>query len=289
MPRVEIGAAIGSSFAFIGRAWARAWGIMLVAVWLAAALAAIQALRPEWTFAPLLGLVLKFLVGVAVVGALYRVGIESRHPGDPEFRAHAAGFQWGGLEWRVLGANLLIALIVFGVAVVFGIIWAILFGVTAASDQADLQGLSSGDNSARMQALVHILLGPAGVISLAIMIPALVASLYFGARLSLYTLVAADARSFGFDQTWRLTRGAIWAIILTWIVTFIAQMALGMLIGLMLGMIGAALGQTLAAAAWISVIAQGVGAAIAPPLSAGLLLYVYNTRRGGEDVAAAFT
>ncbi len=282
MPNVDIGQAISQSFQYIGTAWSKAWGVMLIVVWLTAALGAIQSLRPEWTFIPLFGLLLNTFAATAMVGALFRIGIEPRHPGDAAFRANAAGLQWGALEWRVLGANWIVGIIMGLAAAIVGVIWAIVVGVTAA---ADLQGLGGADPG---QAMLRLLTGSAGLATLVIVLLAAPAFLYFGARLSLYSLIAADERAFGFAPTWTLTRGAVRAIIVTWVVAGLAELVLFFIAGALGGIVAGAAGQGAGAATWGGIAAQTVGAAVSGPIAAGLQLYIYRTRKQGDDVAATF-
>ncbi len=260
---------------------------MLVVVWLAAALGAIQVLRPNWTAAPFLGGLVNLFASAAMAGALFRIGVEARHPGDAAFRAHAAGLQWGSLEWRVLGARIILGLIFLAAIFVVAIIWGVAVGVSAMADRADVTALTTGDNAAKGAAALHMLAGPAGVISVAIWLPTLAAALYFGARLSLYPLLAADTRAFNFAQSWRTTRGAVMAIVVTWIVSFLAQMLLAVVVGGMLGAIAAMLGHSGAARGWGSIGGQAASVAIAGPLAAGLQLYIYNAL-GSGDTAATF-
>ena len=71
MGQVQVGAAIGASFRFIGEAWSKAWGIMLVLVWFNAALQIVELLRPTWTLVSFLGLVISIFVSTAATGRTY--------------------------------------------------------------------------------------------------------------------------------------------------------------------------------------------------------------------------
>jgi hypothetical protein len=287
MPNVTIGEALGQSFRFIGTAWRHAWGIMLISVWLTGTLQAIQGLRPEWAFGILLlSIPLNVLVGTAVIGALYRIGIEPFHGGDTNFRAAPTGLQWGGLEWRVLGANLLMGLIFGGVTFFFSIIVLVLIGATAGSDSASLAALNGSDPTASSQALLHILTGPAGIVSLLLFLVVAGAFLFFAARLLVFSLLAADTGAFSFGRAWVLTRGALGAIIVTLLMFGLLQVAIWF-VGLMItGGFAAAHGQIF----WGSVAIAVATGAIITPLSVGLQIYVYNTRRSGEpSIAATFS
>ena len=156
-----------------------------------------------------------------------------------------------------------------GVAAVVGVIWVIVLGISAQSQAADLQALGGNDQTAGMTALMHILGGPAGIGTLVILLPSLCAFVYFGARLSLFTLAAADTRSFSLGRAWSLTKGAVLAIILTMMLIYLVLFLAGALAGVIGGVIGAVAQQ------------GGQGAAV--------WLYIYNTRRPGDaGIAATF-
>jgi hypothetical protein len=231
------------------------------------------------------------IVSTAVVGALYRIGIEGQHGGDPAFQAHAAGLQWGALEWRVLGANILVGLIVGGVFLVIFIIWLIAFAVTAAGASApDLQALGGSDQAATGQALLRLMLGPGGIVSAVILIPGFCVLVYLSARLALLALLFADTGAFDFGRAWTMTKGAAPAIIVCWIVIYGAVFLIAASFGLVGGVFAAVAspGAT-GGGVWALVIGQSAGAAISAPMLAGLQLYVYNTRRGGDvSIAATF-
>jgi hypothetical protein len=61
-----------------------------------------------------------FLLATAAIGACYRIGLGPDHEGDPAFQVGPAGFNWGGLEWRVMGASIVVGLTV-GLLAVFAI------------------------------------------------------------------------------------------------------------------------------------------------------------------------
>src|SRR5580698_3753583 len=171
MGQAQVGDAIGASFRFIGEAWSKAWGIMLVLVWFNAALQIVELLRPTWGAVSFIGLIISVFVTTAATGALYRLQLAGDHPGDNQFAANPAGLQWGGLEWRVLGANLMIGLGIGVLVIVAVIIWAIILGVTVGSNPGDMQALQGGSEAEKIDVFRRIMLGPAGVLTLVIIGP----------------------------------------------------------------------------------------------------------------------
>lgn len=287
MGQVQVGAAIGASFRFIGEAWSKAWGIMLILVGLTAAQQVVELLRPGWTAVSFLALIVSTFVSTAVTGALYRLRLGDDHPGDDQFSAHPAGLQWGGLEWRVLGANLIVGLAIGVLVVVAFIIWAIILGVTVGSSPGDMQALQSGSEAEKLDALRHVMLGPAGLFTLVIVGPMAVALIYMVIRLSLFALLAADARSFDLARAWNLARGAMLALFVGSLVIFVIELIIGAVFGGIAGLAAGFSGQH--GRVWGGVVGQLVGAATSAPLFAGLLLYVYRIQRGDMGVAATFS
>jgi hypothetical protein len=287
MGQVQVGAAIGASFRFISEAWSKAWGIMLVLVWFNAALQIVELLRPTWTLASFLGLIVSIFVTTAATGALYRLQLAGDHPGDNQFAAHPAGLQWGGLEWRVLGANLMVGVAIGVLVVIAFIIWAIILGVTVGSSPGDMQALQSGSEAEKLDAFRHIMLGPAGILTLVIIGPLIVALIYIIIRLSMFALVAADARSFDLVKAWTLARGAMLPLFLGSLVIFLIELIIGAVTGGLAGFTAGIIGQQ--GRIWGGVAGQVVGAAINAPLFAGLVLYVYRIQRGDPGVAATFS
>ena len=203
MGRVQVGAAINASFRFVGEAWTRSWGIMLILVGFTAVEGAINLIKPDWSAMTPIGTIVTFVVSTAATGALYRLRLTEIHPGEGAFAPGPAGFQWGGLEWRVMGANLLVGIVIGVVVVIAVIVWAIAFGAAAsATGGADVQLLEQGDQGDKMAAFYRLLLGPAGVVSALIGIPMVVGLFWLGAKLALVAPQAADTGTFNFGTAW---------------------------------------------------------------------------------------
>jgi hypothetical protein len=288
MNRVPIGATIAASFNYIGVAWRRAGlamaflvgvqvleGILRVATPRAAGVISLVALVPLIAF------------GTVAFGALYRIGVE-RAPSDPEFRLGGGGVQWTGLEWRVLGANIIVGVILALVVLAASILWIIALGVSLIGHINEVNAMNAAASPAdRLAALARLMMGPAGLVTLVIGLVAAALLLWLSAKLSLFAIFAADTRRFDIGQAWAMTRGATWALIVTGVVILIAQLAasfvFGVVGGLAAGLAGASaplMGQLFGSVA---------AAAITTPLTAGMQVAVYRARRpGGAAVADAF-
>jgi hypothetical protein len=285
---IPLGQAISRSFAFISVAWRNAWGAMLILVWLSAVLQMIEAMKPEWTAAPLLGLIFLLAASTVATGALYRIGLEPDHAGDSAFALGPGGVQWGALEWRVLGANLLLGLALSVLFVVLFIIWGVGLGVSMAGHPEALQAVTNAtSNEDKLRAFGALMGGAAGVVTLVVLLPGLLAILYLAARLALFTLNAADTRSFDFGKAWTMTRGAVLALIVVSVLIYLAQILLGGLCGAVAGFLSAFLDPG-KGGMWGGIVGQAAGAAISAPLFAGLQLFIYHRRRGEGRIAATF-
>jgi hypothetical protein len=290
MGKVEVGAAIGASFRYVGEAWTKAWGVMLILVWFTAMLAAIQALKPDWGLATPLGTIVTFFLSTAATGALYRLSLTQSHPGDGAFAASPSGLQWGALEWRVMGANIMVGLAVGGLALIAFIVWVIAVGVAAgASGGPDVQLIEQGSEAERLAAFGRLMLGPVGVVAAVIGIPAVFGLFWVSAKLALVAPQAADTGAFSFGSAWRLSRGAVLALVVTSFLIFVAQAVIGAIFGGVAGFLAGVTGQVGQGPIWGGIAGEGVSAAVNLPLFAGLVLYVYRAQRGDPGVAATFS
>jgi hypothetical protein len=290
MSSVSVGAGMRASFTFLRVAWTRAWGILLALVALSAVVRAVSRSRPDLVGLTLLADVVIFVLATAATGACYRIGLGPDHSGDPEFQVGPAGFTWGGLEWRIMGANIIVG-VIFGVLALFALfVWAIAFGVSAVSQGVDVKGLQAAAGSAaQVQAFLHIMESPVGVVSALVAIPCLVGLALLWGKLALFTIAAADTRSFNFGAAWFLTRGALAALILTTIAIIVAEVLAGAVGGLFGASLSVALRQgPQGGGFWGAVVGGTLSTAINTPLFAGLQTFVYRTQRGDAGVAQTF-
>jgi hypothetical protein len=289
MGKVRVGEAIGASFRFVGEAWTKAWGVMLLLVVVACAAQVAEASNPGAPLIPLLSAPVALFVTTAAAGALYRLRFAGDHPGDPAFAAGPAGFRWTGLEWRVMGANLLVGLLIAVLLFVVFIIWAIALGAIIGSSPPELDSIENGSQAEKTAALLRLMAGPVGVVSAVILIPTLLGLFYLGVRLILFTPMAAETGSFDFAKAWTLARGAMLALILGAILIYFVEALLGFAVGASSQFVATKLGAAASGRTWANIIGQTLSATINTPLLAGLVLYVYRTQRGDQSVAATFS
>ena len=228
-------------------------------------------------------------VNTAVAGALFRLRLDGDHPGDANFTAHPAGFQWGGLEWRVLVANWIVGLIIGVLAFVLFFVWAIALGIVLQGNPADMQSIEGGSQSEKLAAFGHVMLGPGGVVSAVILLPTVIGLFYLGIRLMLFTPFAADTRSFDLGKAWGIAKGAMLALSVSVIAIFVADFIVGAVAGFLFGAAAGVSGHINEAKGWGSAAGTVLSGAINPPLFAGLALYVYRAQRGDPGVAATFS
>jgi hypothetical protein len=288
MSNVNVGAALGASFRYLPPAWRQAAGILAASVFASLVFAIARAATPHAPLLSLVQLIVQLAVGTAATGALYRITLAGDHGGDPSYALGPAGYQWGPLEWRVLGANLLLAVLFIVPLVVILIVWAICVGSTLVGHADALQGLQSGSNSNRLAAFAGLMTGPPDALTVIIFVPTLIAVVYVGARLALFTLRAADIGAFDLPRAWSMTRGAALTLIVAGIVIYLTSIAVAFVFGAVGGLMADLAGQHDAAATWGSISGGAASVAIAGPLFAGLQLYVYHAQRGDGGVAETF-
>ena len=289
MGKAQIGEAIAQSFRFVGEAWTKAWGVMLLVVVLAFAAQVVESLNPGSPVFTLLDAPVALFAGTAAAGALYRLRFAGDHPGDPAFATGAAGFRWTGLEWRVMGANLLVGILIGVLVLVIFIIWAIVLGAIVGDSPPELQAIEGGSDSEKTAALLRLMAGPVGIVSAIILIPALFGIFYVAMRLILLTPLAAETGAFDFAKAWRLAGGAMLALILGVILIYVVETVLNYAVAALIRLVANSVGVPGLGKTWGNIVEETLAAAINTPLFAGLVLYVYRTQRGDEGVAATFT
>ena len=288
MSNVRVGEAIAASFAYIPTAWRGATAIMAVNVLVSAALEFAGASPGTASLLSLPRLAAALILGTILAGALYRIGLQPAHGGDPAYATGPGGFQWGGLEWRVLGANWLLGAILGLAAALVLVVWVVAVLVTVGAQSDALRGMGSDNESDRMAAIGQLFFGPAALETVLILVPAFIGLVYLGARLALVPLHAADTGSFSLGQAWRLTRGAVLALLIAGVLSFVADFAIGAVGALIAGIAASLVGHHDWGAAWESGAGSLLVDAINPPLFAGLQLYVYRAQNPEISIAATF-
>jgi hypothetical protein len=292
MARIAVGTAVGEAFRAVTPGWRAAWGALGLAALIAGAGQFGSGSQPGGN--PLLVLTLSLLslaAGTMVKGALYRLALAPDHPGDPAYQIGAAGVQWNGFEWRILGASLIVGLIVGAVMVVVFIVWAIVLGVMIAAHAIDPNAISQLQQGGASPgpALLSTFASAGGLISLLVLAAGMIGVLYLAARFSVAAISYAEKLQFNLGSAWSLTQGASVAIIVSWILIFVAAAIAGAVGGFFGGLASGVSGSH-SGALWGSALGAVAGAAISGPAGAGLVSYVYRTQRGpSPDVAAVFS
>ena len=188
----------------------------------------------------------------------------------------------------MLGANWLVGAIL-GVAVAFVlVVWLVVVLVTAGAQSDALRGMGSNNDSDRTAAIGQLFSGPAALETVLILVPAVIGLVYLSVRLALVPLHAADTGSFSLGKAWRLTHGAVLALLVAGVLIFVAEIVVAALGGFLVGMAAALTGRLGSGGAWGSSAGGLLVAAINPPLFVGLQLYVYRAQNPESSIAATF-
>lgn len=258
MPNFAIAASgIAAAVRFLPAAWKGAWGALLLAAVLFAALWAVGALSPAapWRLAALL---LILAVATLAEGALYRLALGTGKPGF-------AGLRWGAAEWRLSAVWGLSALFLFMLGTLaFIVILAFGFAVATTGQGFVLADIPSWAKAvdARGRAVVELV----GFASFAGMV-------WAGTRISLGSAATIEGGKIQVLSSWPRTRGLVWPIIL-------GRCALGAvplgIAGIALMILARAVTPSTAEVWLASGIASLAIAGLWMPLSVGLMCYLYQ-------------
>ena len=202
-------------------------------------------------------------------GALMRLAFAPDHPGDPAFRVGRGGFQWGRVEWRLLG--LAAAATVLGALAAAVVVAAYVAG-------ALISGGFSASAPPRPSA--------AGLI---LILVAVCGTIYVALRLSLAAAATVDREELTLFRTWPVTRGQVWPLLGAHLL--VGAVVVGVSLVALLG--GSAIG-TMAAAlvggAQAGPKAEFAGARIAVAVTAfaGAIVQAFVGLPLGVGVSAAF-
>ena len=256
-----------------------------------AVLAAVTAFQIYWnltgrTGLSFLGMLMSIAASTMALGALFRLAFADEHPGDPGFRPGPSGLQWGAMEWRLLGAILLIfllaviAMVVFFFLIMLAVI--MLAGSGAIGPDMDPEALGRG-------------LGAPGAILLLLLLLILLGTVIYAAvRLVLVQPATAASGKVMVFETWPLTKGQFWPILGAVILVSLPSIISGIVTGAIsssAGVEGAREGAQVlppATALVVALLSGAVSGFVQAPLTAGLAAYLYRgLRSDGQGAPAA--
>jgi hypothetical protein len=248
--------ALKAAFA-LWRASPRIAGGPLALGFVGAVLAAASAFTGSVWGAPVGRLVL--MAGLLMAtGALFRTALADDHPTDPAFRPGPGGFQWRAVEWRLLGAGLLISCVLAVTAAGSALLALLLNAALMAAGVSEVAAVQTA-----------ALVGLVGV---------MFASLSFvGVRTSVVLPATVDAGRI--VAPWGMTKGRFWPVLAAWLALAVPVLAVATLVGV--GLFIAVGGRTadpvrVEAAAELL---RGLVWTLASPLSVGLSAHIYRRLR----------
>lgn len=268
--QVSVGAALGYAWSLWRSHWRQVWGVLaLNALALTVFYAGLFAQDVRLTAAAAAGML--FTV-YSVYGAVIRLAFAGEHADDPRFQLGTMGLQWRGMELKMLGASLLLAVFVFILSVLLVIaVMAPVIGTVLSKGTA----LPTPPPTALTFEDLEKLFGPtaAEIMRIGILVAQLVI-MFVVTRLSLYLVATGESGKVSVLRTWKLTRGHFLQIFATSVVIGLPTVLIMSVASLPLN------GQPAPLAPGeifiYSLICGGWAGAAAMPLSAAVQAYFYR-------------
>ncbi|MEI9964800.1 MAG: hypothetical protein WDM92_08870 [Caulobacteraceae bacterium] len=266
---VSVGASLAYAWSLLSGHWRGVWGVLALS-----SLDATVYLAGMFAQNPMLigiGAAALCITALMTNGAFFRLAFADRHGDDAGYKPGPVGMQWGRMEWRMLGAALLLA--------VFFVILVVLVAIALA---APLIGaiMSKGVSPVTIQNPEQLaaLIGPKGAAVLAgaqILLDLVV--IFLGVRLALYMAATADSGRIMVLSTWRITRGHFWPILGSMLIVSLPAAMLVVLAQASAGGAAATPDPLAPAAAFLWGLVGGVAyGAFAIPLTSGVIAYYYR-------------
>ena len=267
--QVSVGAALSYAWNLWRGHWRQVWGVLaLNALACTVVYAGMFSDNAELVLTGGVGLL---FTGYAAYGAMIRLAFAADHPDDPQFRLGSLGLQWGRMELRMLGAQLLLLL--------FLLILLLLLVVLVLVPPMAVMMSKGGPLPATMtEAQLQQILGPNGMMALQIGMAAVQLVLFLVyIRLSLYLVASAESGRISVLKTWRLVRGNFWRVFAATVIIVLPTLAILSLGGLPTDAQAAPLPPS--EIFLYSLICGGWAGAAAVPLAAGVQAYFYRNLR----------
>ncbi len=271
--QVSVGGSLVYAWTLLKQHWRAIWAVLaLVSLAETVYVAGVYAMNNELLVG---GAVAQLIANLVLFGAVFRLALADRHPGDPAFALGHAGLQWRRMEWRLLGAGSLLMLFlaiiaVLGVVLVSAVALGIIINHGGAAPPTTPQAVLAA-------------LGPNGQTVVSVILALVILALiYCYIRLSLAFVATADTGKVSVLASWSLTKTQGWRILGALILVQLPLMLIESLIAAASDGGGPGTGAPMSAeAAMLSALAIGAifGCVIAP-LSAGVLAYYYRHPSG---------
>jgi hypothetical protein len=251
--RVSIREMLSHAFAFWRGSHRRVFGVLA-----ACAVATLVSTAFTAGFPQLITNMIYIGISLMAQGALFRLAIAEMSGSAPE-PVGPSGFQWRGVEWRLVGLTLRLYLLIVAVVVVVVFLLAAALGPTV--NEAALSGMTPEEFVATLTPEQRrvIAIGFAAVAALLT---------WVSARLSLALPMSAHGPRIQLFASWPLTRGTAWPIIL-------GSALLIAPIFLLVAIAGAIWADQPATAAWAVGLVVAIGQFFYLPLSVGMLTWLY--------------
>ena len=219
--------------------------------------------------------------------ALMRLAFADEHPGDPEFHPGPHGFQWGKPEWRLFGVAGLI-LFAYLIALAMFIFFAMLVIIASGVGSVIKEGATPED---LLKAL-----GPGGTTALGLVVGAFVIGLiYVAIRISLAPAATVSRRRISVFDTWVLTKGQVWPLLIATLIVSLPSIGAGILLGIVENVVGTHTGPrdgvqvAMPGALVLGLIPGLVVAFIQLPVSVGLVAYLFRGLRPPQETGGVDT
>jgi hypothetical protein len=270
--QVSVGASLAYGWRLWAANWRSIWGVLaLTSLTMTVYMAGIYAPNQDLLIA---GGVAQLITQPMLYGAVFRIAFADRHGGDPAFAGGHAGLQWRPMEWRILGTSLLLTLLfVLFVLLAFVLVGSVALGVI----------VSHGGRTPPLtpQAAMNALGADGKTVMTFVLAAALFVLVFLYVRLSLAFAATADRGKISVLETWPLTKGQFWRILIALLVVQLPLTLVQSLIttaaadGTTIGSVPGGMAPT---PALVSALVTGVvyGGLIAP-ITAGILAYYYRT------------
>ncbi|MBS0297684.1 MAG: hypothetical protein JSR45_15345 [Proteobacteria bacterium] len=225
---------------------------------------------------------LQLIGSLMAMGVLLRRAFADSWRDKPEDKPGAAGFQWSGHEWRLLGSGVLLWVVLFGLIIAGVVVAMIMLAATGA-----LGSLSSFTPNTTPEEF-GAMLGPQRVLGLVVLsILFAVVLIWITMRLALYAPATVYTRSVAVFSSWGLTKGRFWGVFLVLLLASLPSLVMSFVVAGIERLLGhgagmGPVGLDLPVAIGLGAATAIVAAYIQLPLTVGASAQLYKKLAGAQ-------